>query len=172
MAEPWGFYGEPGELGLPAPLVARMARAAARERAAEQREADEYARRVEQREQAAVAMRMGQMLARGEPFNPADPASLLLPVSAFLAETVARMEWQDQQAERQALLDAGMLHLLPPPDPVLHQPAPKVPVASRATPVHSRIRQFLSRTAGRAELDQGDGGREVTRAYAAEMVVR
>src|SRR4030095_8557082 len=118
MSTPFAFYGEPGELGLPAPWAARAASRDARER----RERAERRARAEDRHDRVMWNLMQRAHAEGRQVNPADP-STFVPTPDELAARVFGA--QDRAAARH--LRTVPPQKMPPPQPepgVELQPAP------------------------------------------------
>jgi hypothetical protein len=161
-SEPWGFYGDPGELPVLPGYVAAMRRAEAAERAEEARRAGEVQERVDAR-LAMLSWEAQQFAAmRGLPFDPRHPFEHLPSVVQRADRMFAAQDAEARRLERLAAQEAGLEHLLPqfvgPPEPPRLSggegsvtSGPDAPAAvSRANPLSSRIRQAFNRWARRS----------------------
>jgi hypothetical protein len=183
-AEPWAAFGEPELRGIAPGWIAQARRAEALEAAREKREADERRAQAEDRRDLWMRDRMRELAWRGVPFDPNDLSTLVRSPEQLAAEVFAVQDAEAARAERRALVEAGLLTLLParfagdeaaapPPSdvsPVLTSAgAGSAGAAPTATAARSgpgaRIRAALTRWAGvdRNPHPLSTNGREVTR---------
>ena len=161
---PWGarFEDEIGALAgwEPGTLVSAR-RFEAIERELEQRRLDEREERIEARYVASMRAAMTDAAMRGLPWSPTEPWAVWPDMATRMAEADAYEAMQDAAAERRDLIDAGLLHLLPPDTtlpwdqppaatrsaaPTPGTPPPGSGSASR-TALRAKIHAFLARTA-------------------------
>lgn len=150
MSEPWGMYGDPSELGLPAPWVAREARAEAAEIAREQRAADERRVRAEERHEQALWRAAMQAMAEGRQVDLNDPSTYVLSPDELASRVFAEQDREAAWAERKALIEAGLLHVINiPPDEMGPPPPPSdAQLAEKAADAECKRAERRTRQAG------------------------
>jgi hypothetical protein len=110
--EPWqAFYDEPDDFLPPAALI-RWRREEQAMRAEEQRLEAERAERAEIRQELAMWNARQYTLVRGLPWDPARPFQHVPDVYARADSLMALQDREQRDADRRALQDAGLHHLV------------------------------------------------------------
>jgi hypothetical protein len=128
-AQPWAQFGWETPGLLPGHL-AQLRRLEAAEAAQERREADERRARAEDRRDLAIHRRMQEFAFRGRPFNPADLSTLAYEPGELADRVFNAQDAENAHAERKALVDAGLLHLIDGPGVYPASPHPGVSTVS------------------------------------------
>jgi hypothetical protein len=177
-SEPWGFYegAHPQLPGVAPGWLATARRAEALEAARESREADERKARAQDRFDRWQWQRMQEMAWRGQPFDPNDVRTLAYAPGELADRVFAAQDREAARAERKALVEAGVLHLLPArfvdemPSQSPQSPPPSsgsglgpAGAATRAHPLGTRIRAAFDTWAHRAATPTrtDDGSRDL-----------
>jgi hypothetical protein len=124
----------------PAPIKPRaIQRAEAVERQQAEREEAERLDRAEMRRNVSMLVAQQHAISNGLPWSPTRPFEHWPRGDAFVQMAFDRQDAEDAKAERRALIDAGLLHLLPPDVHVTAPPsAPAVSRSSSAAPALHR----------------------------------
>jgi hypothetical protein len=160
MSEPWAaFYdGAPQLPGVAPGWLAAARRAEALERAREEREAGERAARIEDRRDAWMHQRMQEYAWRGIPFDPGDMRTLVKSREQLATEVFARQDAEAARADRRALVEAGLLHVLDTrPDEMTSPPVAEGPSAGSPSPPGAASRGVP--TMGDPRADQSSAAR-------------
>jgi hypothetical protein len=125
MGEPFAAFGDVDQLGMPSVWLAAHARAEAREAARERREADERRERGEERQQVALWQSYQRALAEGrEGVDLSRPETYVLTAGELADRVFAEQDREAARADRKALVDAGLLHVLNVPADEMAAPRP------------------------------------------------